>query len=224
MTSIANSEMHAYYAARAHYYDSVYLKPERRADISYLSEYLPERFRGRSLLEVACGTGYWTQHLAATTKSMVATDGTSEPLEFARLRPGTESVVYRQADAYQLPDDLGVFDGAFAGLWFSHVPVEARITFLNGLHSHLRPGARVVLVDNNEVQLKDYPIVETDTEGNTFQLRQLRDGSLHRVLKNFPNESDLLSLLSKFSESVAYRRLENFWMVEYELRAGTPES
>ena len=44
---------------------------------------------------------------------------------------------------------------AFAGLWFSHVPVEARLEFLNGLHRHLLPGARVLLVGRNVQALED---------------------------------------------------------------------
>ncbi len=218
MTSYDPTEMHAYYAARAPYYDAVYLKPERREDISFLSAHLPERFRGRSLLEIACGTGYWTQHLATTVAHMVATDGTAEPLGFARLRPGVERVVFCRADAYALPSGLGAFDGAFAGLWFSHVPIERRASFLNGLHKRLQPGARVVFIDNNEVQLGDFPIVETDAQGNTFQMRQLRDGSLHRVLKNFPKEAELMALISPLGGNMAYRNLENFWILEYEVR------
>ncbi|MES2581183.1 MAG: class I SAM-dependent methyltransferase [Pseudomonadota bacterium] len=215
----ASAEMHAYYAARAPYYDAVYLKPERREDIAFLSAHLPERFRDREVLELACGTGYWTQHIATSTKRLVATDGTAEPLDFARLRPGTQDVVFRHADAYALPPDLGTFDGAFAGLWFSHVPIEARIAFLQGLHRFLKPGARVVLIDNNEAQLRDYPVVETDLAGNTFQMRQLNDGSTHRVLKNFPTESELVALLSNYGERIAFSALDNFWMVEYEVKA-----
>ena len=49
------------------------------------------------MLEVACGTGYWTQHLAKTAARLVATDGTAEPLAFARLRPGTGEVTERGA-------------------------------------------------------------------------------------------------------------------------------
>ena len=62
----ASAEMRAYYAARAPYYDAVYLKPERAKDIAFLFDYLPAVFAGRSVLEVACGTGYWTQHIAGT--------------------------------------------------------------------------------------------------------------------------------------------------------------
>lgn len=85
MTS-ASAEMHTYYAARAPYYDAVYLKPERQDDIAFLRTHLPERLQGRDVLEVACGTGYWTRHIAPLARRMVATDGTAEPLEFARLR------------------------------------------------------------------------------------------------------------------------------------------
>lgn len=215
----ASAEMHAYYAQRAPYYDAVYLKPERKEDIAFLSTHLPDRFRGREVLELACGTGYWTQHIATSTKRVVATDGTAEPLGFARLRPGAESVVFRQADAYALPLDLGSFDAAFAGLWFSHVPKEARVVFLQGLHRILKPGARVILLDNNEVQLRDYPLVETDAAGNTFQKRPLRDGSVHRVLKNFPTEAELIALLSPLAEQIEFTNLDNFWMVEYAVKA-----
>jgi SAM-dependent methyltransferase len=210
-------EMRAYYAARAPYYDAVYLKPERREDIAFLSGYLPARLTGRSVLEVACGTGYWTQHIAPVARSMVATDGTAEPLEFARLRPGAERVVFRQKDAYSLPEDLGTFDAAFAGLWFSHVPIDSRLAFLASLHSRLAPGSRVIMIDNNEVQLRDFPIAEKDELGNTYQHRSLRDGSVHRVLKNFPSEGDLRALLGGGTTNVVYRNLQNFWLLEYEL-------
>ncbi len=214
----ASAEMYAYYAARAPYYDAVYLKPERREDIAFLVSHLPDRLHGREVLELACGTGFWTKYIATTVKRLVATDGTAEPLEFARLRPGTESVVFRQADAYALPPDLGKFDGAFAGLWLSHVPIEARTAFLHGLHAFLKPGARVVFMDNNKVQLRDFPLVETDAAGNTFQMRQLNDGSVHRVLKNFPTEAELVALLSNYGDRIEFSELDNFWMVEYEAK------
>jgi demethylmenaquinone methyltransferase/2-methoxy-6-polyprenyl-1,4-benzoquinol methylase len=209
--------MKAYYAARAPYYDAVYLKPERRKDITFLAEHIPQRLRGREIIEIACGTGYWTQHIAPAVSRMVAIDLTAEPLEFARLRPGTDKVRFRQLDAYALPSSLGRFNGAFAGLWFSHVPISARKAFLTALHSLLDPGSRVLFLDNSHVQLRDFPIAETDDEGNTYQLRQLRDGSTHRVLKNFPTEAELRKLLAGSCGQATFRELQNFWLLEYEL-------
>ncbi len=215
----ASPEMQAYYAARATYYDAVYLKPERQADIAFLKEHLPDRLAGRHVLEVACGTGYWTQHIAPRAAAMVATDGTAQPLDCAQQRPGVGNVTFRQVDAYVLGDNLGTFDAAFAGLWFSHVPVQARTAFLQGLHARLAPGARVLFIDNNEVQCRDFPITERDEAGNTYQHRQLRDGSVHRVLKNVPSEQALQELLASCACRLHWRNLQDFWLLEYELAA-----
>lgn len=145
------AEMHAYYASRAPYYDAVYLKPERAKDIAFLSGYLPTAFAGRSVLEVACGTGYWTHHIATSAARLVAVDSGREPLSFATLRPNVERVTFRLEDAYDLPEDLGEFDAAFAGLWFSHVPIERRARFIRSLHARLRSRAKVIFIDNSEV-------------------------------------------------------------------------
>lgn len=214
--------MQAYYAARAPLYDAVYAKPERQADIGWLQAHLPARLAGRSLLEVACGTGYWTPHLAATARHLTATDGVAEPLALARARPGNAGVTFAQADAYALPPALGTFDGAFAGLWFSHVPMAQRPAFLHSLHARLAPGARVILIDNSRAQCAELPIADTDVDGNTWQVRTLPDGSRHRVLKNFPTEAELRALLAPQATVTAWRELTHFWLIEYELPPCSP--
>ena len=214
----ASDEMKAYYAARAPYYDDVYLKPEREADLSFLKKHIPAYFAGRSVLEVACGTGFWTPHIANLAASVKATDWTPEPLNFAKLRPGVETVTFAQADAYALPADLGRFEGAFAGLWFSHVPVASRNAFFQSLHDRLTPGARVLLLDNSDSQLSDFPIEEVDDDGNTYQHRQLLDGTVHRVLKNFPTSTQLSALVAPFAARSKHIQLKNFWLFEYELK------
>jgi len=216
--SQSSAQMHAYYAQRASYYDAVYERPERQEDIRIVRELLRTEFAGRTVLEVACGTGYWTPSIAETVSSLTATDGTPEPLAVARIRPGTETVRFELADAYTLAETLGVFQGAFAGLWLSHVPVGERSRFFASLHARLSSGARVVLMDNNEVQLRDFPIAETDPDGNTFQLRALRDGSVHRVLKNFPTSSELHALVAGVASSIQVRELQNFWLLQYTVR------
>ncbi len=218
MPPLASPEMRAYYAARAPYYDDVYLKPERAEDLAFLQTYLPQRLEGRDVLEVACGTGFWTQHIARTARRVAATDWTAEPLEFARLRPHTECVSYLQADAYDLPASLGHFNAAFAGLWFSHVPIEARARFFSSLHSRLTDGAHVFLLDNSDVQRRDFPIEAKDAWGNNFQLRTLRDGSTHRVLKNFPSQQELDACVADVGHPLAFRQLQNFWLFEYQIK------
>ena len=213
----SSAEMRAYYANRAPYYDAVYLKPERAKDIAFLSGYLPAAFAGRSVLEVACGTGYWTQHIAASAARLIAIDTGPEPLGFAKLRPNSERVTFRLEDAYNLSADLGEFDAAFAGLWFSHVPIERRGEFICSLHARLQSRAKVIFIDNSEVQCREWPIAETDANCNTYQRRQLRDGSVHRVLKNFPTEDQLMQFPTPITSAFSFRQLDNFWLLEYEV-------
>lgn len=212
----APDPMQAYYAARAPYYDDVYEKPERREDIAFLRGHLPAVFAGRRVLEVACGTGYWTQHIAPVAAAMTATDAIEAPLALAKGRPGVADVRFALADAYDLPEALGTFDAAFAGLWLSHILVQRRAAFLASLHRRLSPGAKVVFLDNSEVQLGDFPIAERDAGGNTWQLRRLKDGTEHRVLKNFPTRAELEAMIAGSGVRPAWRGLANFWLFEYE--------
>jgi demethylmenaquinone methyltransferase/2-methoxy-6-polyprenyl-1,4-benzoquinol methylase len=76
--------MQRYYADRAPEYDSIYAKPERQADLRLIERWLPEVFRGRRVLEIACGTGYWTQFIAPVATGVVAIDSARETIDIAR--------------------------------------------------------------------------------------------------------------------------------------------
>jgi SAM-dependent methyltransferase len=99
--------MKDYYAARAHEFDRVYAKPERQNDLRHLKNWLPAAFSHRRVLEVACGTGYWTQFIATKAAHVVATDATQETLDIAQKRITARNVDFHIADAYALPDRLG---------------------------------------------------------------------------------------------------------------------
>jgi len=97
------------------------------------------------------------------------------------------------------------------------VPIGRRPAFLASLHRRLAPGARVVLLDNSEIQCRELPIAERDAEGNTYQHRRLRDATVHRVLKNFPSREELEALVATPGARPEYRALENFWLFSYEV-------
>ncbi len=207
--------MQAYYAARAPEYDKVYAKPERQADLRDIERWLPAVFLGKSVLEVACGTGYWTQFIAPVARDLLGIDAAAETLEIARSRPGAATARFVVGDAYRLPATGAKFDAGFAGFWFSHVPLGRVDEFLRGFHAALAPGAVVVLLDNRLVPGSSLPIAERDAEGNTYQLRQLADGSTHRVLKNFPSEADLRRSLAGMASDVRYHEWPHYWALEY---------
>lgn len=211
---MSSPELVDYYRRRAGEYEKIYAWPERQADLAILEKTIPERLKGRSVIEVACGTGYWTERISRTAKRIVATDVAPEPMAIARSKTYSCPVELRSADAYLLPDSLGSFDAAFAGFWWSHVPLSRRQAFLDSLHARLAPGSRVVLFDNRYVEGAMHPIAETDAEGNTYQRRRLEDGSENRVLKNFPSEEELRAC---FTRKLDYLALRYYWLVEYRL-------
>jgi len=210
--------MQSYYAVRASEYDRVYLKPERQSDLRQIEQWLPSVLVGTTVLEVACGTGYWTQFIAPVASSVFALDSSPETLRIARERVAAPNTEFHIGDAYAL-DRLGrSFNAAFAGFWFSHVPLERQREFLLGLNSALAPGARVVLLDNLFVEGSSSAITEQDANGNTYQSRSLDDGSKHRILKSFPTEAQLQALAGTgLGESPVYRRWQYYWAFEYRV-------
>lgn len=207
--------MQRYYAQRASEYERIYAKPERQADIAAVKAWLPSLFAGRRVLEVACGTGYWTPHAAAQCASWLATDVNDEVLAIARSKPlPHERVRFMLADAYALKVP-GPHDAAFAGFWWSHVPLQRTGEWLDALHARLLPGARVVLIDNLYVDGSSTPISRRDAQGNSYQTRRLDDGTSHEVLKNFVSSDDMRRLLGPGAREFSWTQWPHFWACSY---------
>jgi ubiquinone/menaquinone biosynthesis C-methylase UbiE len=207
--------MQEYYAARAREYDEVYLKPERQSDLRAIEEWLPQIFKGTSILEVACGTGYWTQFLAPLASFVLAVDAAQETMNIAETRVARGKVEFLVADAYASPLRHPRLEAGFAGFWFSHVPKSRVREFLTNFNASLMPGAKVVLLDNRFVEGSSSPISEQDEEGNTYQSRYLSSGVKHRVLKNFPDETELRAAVEGIGTNVKYKTWSYFWAFEY---------
>jgi len=205
----------SYYAARAPEYDRVYEKPERQADLRLLEHMLPPKFAGKRVIEVACGTGYWTQFIAPVSHEVVAVDAAPETIRIAETRVPRGKVRFVVGDAYRLPAELGRFDAAFAGFWYSHVPRKRQRVFLAELNSVLAPGANVVMIDNRYVERNSHPITDRDEEGDTYQLRRLPDGTAYRVLKNFPSRMELQGAIEGLGRHAIFRELDYYWFFEY---------
>jgi len=210
--------MRRYYAQRAAIYERVYFKPERQADLRAMEAALPALFAGRHVLEIACGTGWWTPHGARDATRWLATDAEPDTLAVARAKPMPPSVRFATADAYTLAE-LGTqtFSGAFAGCWWSHVPLARLPGWLAVLHARLEPGARVVMLDNSYVQTSSTPISRTDAEGNTYQQRTLDDGSSHEVLKNFPAPDAATAALGPRARDAVWTAYTHYWVLSYTL-------
>jgi SAM-dependent methyltransferase len=215
----ANEEsMRAYYAQRAAIYERVYHKPERQADLRAMESWLRDAFGGRRVLEVACGTGWWTPHGAHSATSWLATDLNPETMAVARAKAMPAWVRFATVDAYTFAEiDGQTFDGAFAGFWWSHVPLARLSGWLALLHQRLEPGARVVMLDNRFVPGSSTPIARRDDDGNTYQLRALDDGSTHEVVKNFPSRDEAFAAIGPGARDPEWIEHPHYWILSYTL-------
>ena len=213
-------DMRAYYAQRAAYYERVYSKPERQTDLRAMEAWLPTQFAGRDVLEIACGTGWWTAPGARDAQAWLATDLNPETMAVARAKALPACVRFATVDAYSMAELGGrTFDAAFAGCWWSHVPLQTLPAWLDTLHARLRPGARAVMLDNSYVSQSSTPLSREDVHGNTYQNRSLDDGSVHEVLKNFPTAEQAIAILGPRARARAPQWLAHphYWILSYEL-------
>ncbi len=209
-----------YYARRAAQYERIYARPERQGDLRELERRVTDLLAGRKVLEVACGTGYWTARVARRARSVLAADVNDEVLQIARRKPVPPGrVEFRRLDVYRTASLGRRFDGGLAAFWWSHVPRRRLRAFLDAFHAALLPGARVVFLDNRYVEGNSTPLARTDGHGDTWQRRSLDDGSVHEVRKNFPSGDELGTVLAPWADNLAVSELTYYWCAAYDLRA-----
>lgn len=208
-----------YYAKSAAGHDRVYDKPERQDDLAAMRELVADTLRGHTVLELACGPGYWTGVIAEAADSVLATDINPEMIELAKLRGlPDEKVRYRVADACELPDDIGSFTAVFIGFWWSHVLRGEQERFLKQLTKKLGKDVMLVLVDDVYVEGSSETVARTDLEGNTFQIRTAPDGERYEIPKLYPSDSGLRKKLAASVREIRIAREEFYWMLTGRLK------
>lgn len=203
-----NTDLATYYRARAAEYEKVYTKPHYQRDLARLTAIFQDIFRNQNLLEIACGTGYWTERIAQTARSIRATDINQSVLDIAAAKHYPAGNVAFQIEDVFGHHPAGTFDALLGGFIWSHILLEQLDTFLERALERVTPGGAVVFVDNRYVPGNSTPVSQTDPTGNTYQTRRLEDGSEHLVLKNFPTPDFLREKLPR-AEVV---ELEYFWV------------
>jgi ubiquinone/menaquinone biosynthesis C-methylase UbiE len=221
MKTMITDQLVQYYAHSANDYERVYAKPERQDDLEALHEKVAELLSGHKVLEIACGTGYWTDTIATTAASVLATDINEDMLALARAR-GLDAgkVQFSLADAFDLPAAVtdGAYTACFAGFWWSHVKREDQERFLTQLRNKLGKDVVLVLIDNTYVDGSSTVIARTDAEGNTYQIRRTADGTRYEVLKNFPSDSTLRKKMASSVREIRIVRLEYYWLLSCRLK------
>jgi protein-L-isoaspartate O-methyltransferase len=213
-------DLNRYYNERSSVYDVTagYTDPESEKLREPTKQRFQQIFRGRNVLEIACGTGYWTAIIAQAAESVLAIDNNRSLLEQAQKRCRQQANVrFQMADAFTLKGVSGSFNAAFGHWWWSHIPKKNIKAFLTALHIKLIPGAIVLF--NDQLPYDGF-FSEQDNEGNTIEKRVLPNGRSFMIVKNFPTEREIEDALSDFADDVRYTRYpeESSWEVVYRTK------
>lgn len=207
-----------YYSKRAREYDEVYhrLDKTRLKEQKFLAEYITKTFEGRIVLELACGTGFWTKFLSKSARKVLATDYSFKMLEIASSRLAKQpNIIFLQADAYHPPTAFPKFNGVMANWWFSHIPKRKIKQFLDTLHSRLDKNSVVLMVDDVYITGRGGELIQKEGMEDTFKRRVLKSGEQFDILKNYYDQDELEKIFSRYSQRLEIKYLTNFWIVKY---------
>jgi SAM-dependent methyltransferase len=208
-----------YYSKRAREYEQIYDRPERQRELEWLRQRIPQVFRGRVVLEVACGTGYWTQFIARAARRVYAGDINESVLEIAREKPIPRGKAhFFRADAVSLEGAPDGCDAAFAGFWWSHVKKSGTAKFVANLAARLEPGSVVAILDNTWAHGSSTPLSRIDEDGNTYQMRKLANGEQFEVLKNYPKPEELAEAVRPVAREAHLESLTYYWLLVFTLK------
>ncbi len=213
-------EQVAYYRARAAEYDEWHLRQGRydRGDghkllwfteLDTLRSALKREEPFGKCLELACGTGLWTTHLAHGATDLTAIDAVSETIEINRTKIDYAPVRYIVADLFEWwPTET--YDFVFFGFWLSHVPVQQFNRFWAMVGAALKPNGKAFFVDSLATQdstAQDH--AEIDDSGAVE--RMLNDGQTFNIVKVFHDPDQLKRQLQDIGWNGSIRRTGQFF-------------
>jgi ubiquinone/menaquinone biosynthesis C-methylase UbiE len=190
-------DIEEYYRARASEYEQIYYRdnPVRRDEIDAEAARLADLVSGRTVLELACGTGYWTRVMSRTARSIVASDIAPETLVEARKKEYGCPVEFVAADMFAHSFGESSFDMVALGFWFSHQPRQEYDRLFQTLLRPLRRDGLIWMIDNNP-PAEGMPVESVlDEHGNNYKKRDLSDGRSFLILKNYFRSDELESIL-----------------------------
>lgn len=200
------AEQISYYRLRAAEYDATSYRDlgvARQRIERVLADLAPA---GR-ILELACGTGMWTQSLARWTDDLIAVDSAPEAIAIARGRC-PETVRFAQTDLFDSRAEDS-YDTVFIGFFLSHVPSARFDSVMEEIGRALAPGGRVLIVDEHIGVDRPEQRDDSDPEIAT---RKLADGSTHRLIKVFFDRDELAARLRALGWQASFE-IDDDWLI-----------
>jgi len=209
-----------YYSKRTQEYEKIYQRddPVRQNEQNKIAEEIKKIFYNKNVLEVACGTGFWTVFLSETANKIVATDNSNEVLKIAKHKKYNCPIDFLKCDAYNLPFPACSFDGGLANFWFSHISKDKIELFMDDFHRVLTDKAIVFIADNVFNEGIGGKLVRDKGNDNTYKIRVLENGDQYKVLKNYYSEEELVKIFNRSGNLLNMYFGNCFWYICYEVK------
>jgi demethylmenaquinone methyltransferase/2-methoxy-6-polyprenyl-1,4-benzoquinol methylase len=211
-----------YYRARAAEYDQWYLRQGRydrgpvlngrwfaqdREVFDRLNGFAPSG----SILELACGTGIWTERLLPHAHELLAVDASPEVLAINRARLRSQKIEYIEADMFAWTPPRQ-FDIAFFGFWLSHVPPDRFEGFWSLVRRALRPGGRFFFVDSRYEPTSTATDHRLPDRAAATLTRRLNDGREFQIYKIHYEAEALQHRLAQLGWSAEIRQTTDYFL------------
>jgi demethylmenaquinone methyltransferase/2-methoxy-6-polyprenyl-1,4-benzoquinol methylase len=159
-----------------------------------------------AVLELAAGTGLWTERLVRSATTVTAVDSSPEVLALNRERtaPAPTPVEYVVADLFSWEPPRR-YDVVFFSFWISHVPPGRFDGFWDLVDRALVPNGRVYLIDNGP------PTDWYDGEGGVTR-RELADGRAWDIVKVYWAPDELRDRLASLGWRAHLRMTGEFFL------------
>ena len=226
-----------YYRARASEYDEWFLRQGRydrgadenarwRREADEVRESLIAGHPGGDVLELASGTGIWSQELLPKARSLTVVDGAEEMLAIHADRIRDPRIRRIHADLFAWSPEQR-YDFVAFGFWLSHVPSELFASFFATVARCLVPGGRFFFVDSRYAEsstARDHQLSPADAE---VQTRRLNDGRSFEIVKRFPSAAELSQDLEELGWETQIETTETYFLYGWGHRraaSGSPTS
>ena len=144
------------------------------------------------VLELACGTGLFTRHIARYANHITALDSSPEVIAINRARLPDAHIEYVIDDVFTWPFPVCAYDQVVFTYWLSHVPDDRLDAFWGNVRTALKQNGRAFLVDSFTLPSSAPAGSKRSTEHRT-----LNDGRSFDVVKRYWTPVELEGYLSQ---------------------------
>lgn len=212
----------AYYRSRSSEYDEWFYRIGRYdrgqelnnrwfAEIEIVQKALREIGQVNQVLELASGTGIWTEQLLQISTKIEAIDASQETIAINQNKLNSDKVIYQHQDIFAW-EPQQEYDLVFFSFWLSHVPPDLLPSFFNKVYLATHKGGQIFIIDSRNdytSRAKDHPV---NGQNGIYQTRKLNDSKEFEVVKIYYQPDELQTLLVNAGFTANVRVTESYFI------------